>query len=138
MFGEETEEGKYDDIKLVKAPPKIQEKLVKIRDMVLYRFGSTGVVDIINTVVKTRTFYPVYLVDSLTKYTAYDCMSPTDGAFRDVILIPYGFTLRQIAKAFLLTGSVLYGFGVDGIQIGPDQVLLPSNNIIKIVNVDKD
>eukprot|EP01124_Arcella_intermedia_P000044 TRINITY_DN10023_c0_g1_i1.p1 TRINITY_DN10023_c0_g1~~TRINITY_DN10023_c0_g1_i1.p1 ORF type:complete len:375 (-),score=65.57 TRINITY_DN10023_c0_g1_i1:34-1158(-) len=138
MYGEEIPTDKKYVITgpLVKPPEKAAQSLQKLRNMVLFRYGSTGCVDVINSIIKERKFFPVYLVDSTTKFTAFDSTDKADGVFRDVALIPQGYTLRQIAKVFDLPGTVLFGHGVDGIQMGPDQPVSPTNNILKITIKD--
>jgi len=139
LLGEEPDKEKYDtSVRLAKPPAQMLEMLEKTRDMVLFRYGSTGCVDVIDMVIKTRSFFPVYIVNSLSKFTSHDSTSPKDGVFRDVVLVPQGYSLRQVAKAFDIPGTVLYGCGTDGIQIGPDQVLAPGNNILKIYTKNDD
>jgi len=41
--------------------------------MVLYRYGSTGAIDIIDKVVKTRNFFPVYLRLSKSSLFHWSC-----------------------------------------------------------------
>jgi len=123
LLGEEVDTEKYNTaVPLVKVPAQLLETLRKTRDMVLFRYGSTGCVEVIDMVIKTRNFFPVFLVDSLTKFTAHDSTSLSDGVFRDVALVPQGYTLRQVAKVFDIPGAVLFGHSTDGIQIGQDLI----------------
>jgi len=117
---------------LVEIPEKLLEKFERIRDLVLFRYGSTGCIEAVRKVVTCKGYFPVYLVKSVTTFVAVDSVSKDDGVFRDCTLAPAGLSVRKIAKLFHLSGKVLYAHGLDGVQLSPDVTVTENNNILKI------
>jgi len=130
---DEEDKKKYDtNDPLEEIPEKTREKFEKIRDAVLYRYGSTGCVQAVEKVVQSRGYFAVYLVKSTSTFTALDSVSKDDGAFRDCVLAPPGLSIRKIAKLFHLGGKVLFAHGTDGVQLSPDVIVTEKNNILRI------
>eukprot|EP01125_Pyxidicula_operculata_P016387 TRINITY_DN5627_c0_g1_i2.p1 TRINITY_DN5627_c0_g1~~TRINITY_DN5627_c0_g1_i2.p1 ORF type:complete len:262 (-),score=46.23 TRINITY_DN5627_c0_g1_i2:44-829(-) len=139
-----------DGLGLKPIPENTKEKLQKIRDMVLFRYGSTGCVEAIQTVIKKTNFFPVYLVGNMNKFTASD---GTPGVFRDGMLVPAGSTVSHIARAFgfrdrpVLYAYIFRNFSDDSnkedevtidhqtvvLRVGAEHVITPECNIIKLV-----
>jgi len=71
---------------------KNKARLEKIKDLVLYRYGSTGVQEAINVAVKHKKMIPFYWVKNLN---TYQC-DRTDGVFRDCTLVREGTTVREV------------------------------------------
>eukprot|EP01116_Phalansterium_solitarium_P010928 TRINITY_DN26527_c0_g1_i1.p1 TRINITY_DN26527_c0_g1~~TRINITY_DN26527_c0_g1_i1.p1 ORF type:complete len:445 (+),score=124.18 TRINITY_DN26527_c0_g1_i1:62-1396(+) len=107
---------------------KIRARLDKIRDLVLFRYGATGVQDAIKRAVDSRQLVPVYPVKNLHNFT-----SDGKGVFRDCMLLECGTTVREFCHALSpeMEKHFLYAEGVSGQRMGEDEVLVRDNNIIK-------
>lgn len=64
----------------------------KIKDLVIYRYGNTGVQDAINMAVQHMKMVPVFWVRNLN---TFQC-DRTDGVFRDCTLVKEGTTVREV------------------------------------------
>ena len=117
---------------LVEASDKVRKRLAGIEDMVLFRYGSTGVADVIQRAIDHRGLFPVYPVGSLTNFSAGD---NTEGAFRDVYLVRPGTTVRELAARISSELENHYGYceQLNGTRVGEDTVLTPSLNILRFV-----
>ncbi|KAJ2002710.1 hypothetical protein GGI04_002386 [Coemansia thaxteri] len=111
---------------------KTSRRLETIRDLVLFRYGSTGVQDAIVRAVESLGFLPVYPVKSLTTFGEPE--SPASGAFRDCVLVRPGTTVREFARK-LLGAQMDSGYAgaetVGGIQLAENEVIVAGKNIIK-------
>lgn len=73
-----------------------------IRDLILFRFGSTGVVEAINAAVELANVIPVYPVRSIHNFGAGNAQ---EGCFRDVMVVRKGTTFGEVAE--LISGCEL-------------------------------
>ncbi|KAJ2580096.1 hypothetical protein GGH95_002772 [Coemansia sp. RSA 1836] len=110
---------------------KARRRLETIRDLVLFRYGSTGVQDAIVRAVDALGYIPVYPVKSLATFGA----PQQSEAFRDCVLVKPGTTVREFARK-LHSQVIDHGYAgaetVGGIQLGEADVIVPGkNNIIK-------
>ncbi len=113
-------------------------RLEKIRDMVLFRYGSTGIQEAIKKAVSVKGFHPVYPVRNIHKFTCdrYSRMPPlllylvphqprllwiyrTGGVFRDCILVPPNTTIRELAHMVdrQLEQYLAYSEGISGQRV---------------------
>ncbi|KAJ2337477.1 hypothetical protein GGH91_005080, partial [Coemansia sp. RSA 2671] len=96
---------------------KAGRRLETIRDLVLFRYGSTGVQEAIVKAVDALGYIPVFPVKSLSTFGA-----PQQGAaFRDCVLVRPGTTVREFAKK-LHSQVIDRGYAgaetIGGIQLG--------------------
>eukprot|EP01126_Amoeba_proteus_P060716 TRINITY_DN8067_c0_g1_i5.p1 TRINITY_DN8067_c0_g1~~TRINITY_DN8067_c0_g1_i5.p1 ORF type:complete len:288 (-),score=36.99 TRINITY_DN8067_c0_g1_i5:92-955(-) len=144
MFGEELEPSelvRYDTSKSLKPPPEtISGKLLKIRDSVLFRYGTTGVLEVLEQVISSKKCFPVYFVDSLTKFSACDDQTQEAGVFRDCVLIPQGTTVKQSTKMVYHLGTqnkILFAHDQFNSQLSASHVVTPQGNILKLTMRNK-
>ncbi|KAJ2371942.1 hypothetical protein IW150_004361 [Coemansia sp. RSA 2607] len=109
---------------------KVRRRLENIRDLVLFRYGSTGVQDVVGRAVEALRYVPVFPVKSLVNFGA-----SSGGAFRDCVLVRPGTTVREFARS-LHSQAIDQGYAgaetVGGIQLAEDDVIVAGkNNIIK-------
>lgn len=65
----EDEEDSSDDTPLKKLDEKTKARLEKVRDLVLFRYGSTGVQDAIKKAVECKQLIAVYPVKNIHNFT---------------------------------------------------------------------
>ncbi|KAJ2611471.1 hypothetical protein H4S08_003145 [Coemansia sp. RSA 1365] len=112
---------------------KISRRLDNIRDLVLFRYGSTGVQEVIIRAVEVIGFIPVFPVKSLTTFGA--SMDNSSVAFQDCVLVKPGTTVREFARKLhnQLNLNYVGAETIGNIQLAEDDVIIPGkNNIIKI------
>jgi len=119
-----------EEAKALKMPdPKALKTLEKIRDLVLFRYGSTGVQDAIKKAVEVKGFFPAYPVKNIHKFTS----DRSGHVFKDCLLIGPGTTMREFARMVdqSLDKYFAYAEGISGQRLGEDEVVTPENNILK-------
>jgi len=134
---EDDEENPQEDRpKLKPLDDKIKNRLEKVRDLVLFRYGSTGVTDAINRAVEIKNLIPVYPVKNIRSFTC----DGSKGIFRDCMLVHPGTTVRELCK--LLSGEMdkhfLFAEGVNGQRLGEDEEITKDNNIIKFTTASTE
>ncbi|KAJ2961995.1 hypothetical protein NQZ79_g2754 [Umbelopsis isabellina] len=116
---------------------KLRTRIEKVQDhsalpdLVLYRYGSTGVHDVLKRAVEMLGVIPAYPVKSLANFSSGTGINK-GGAFRDCILIWPGTTVREFARIVHpeIDKYYLYAETVGGIKLAEDAVITEENNII--------
>lgn len=108
---------------------KQKKQLDQIRDLILFRFGSTGVVSAINAAVRNAKVIPVYLVNSIHNFGA----KVGDGCFKDVMVVREGSTFGDVAD--MISGNEIdfVECAQTGQRVGEDTVITSSNNVARFV-----
>ncbi|KAI9319173.1 45.2 kDa GTP-binding protein [Dichotomocladium elegans] len=75
---------------------KLRGRVEKVQDLVLYRYGSTGVQEVLEKAVEMLGVVPTYPVKSLASFGS--ATSTKAGAFKDCILVWPNTTVRTFAK----------------------------------------
>ncbi|KAJ2849387.1 hypothetical protein IWW36_002660 [Coemansia brasiliensis] len=113
---------------------KARRRLDNIRDLVLFRYGSTGVQEVIVRAVEAVGFVPVYPVKSVVNFGASSTDS-SSAAFQDCVLVRPGTTVREFARKMHNQLDVNFAGAetVGNLQLAEDDVIVAGkNNIIKI------
>ncbi|KAJ2289698.1 hypothetical protein IWW55_006236, partial [Coemansia sp. RSA 2706] len=113
---------------------KARRRLGNIRDLVLFRYGSTGVQDVIVRAVEALGFVPVFPVKNVTNFGASSGDS-SSAAFQDCVLVRPGTTVREFARKLHNQLDVNYAGAetIGNIQLAEDDVIIAGkNNVIKI------
>ncbi|KAJ1799406.1 hypothetical protein LPJ59_001851 [Coemansia sp. RSA 2399] len=106
---------------------RTQRRLETISDLVLFRYGSTGVQDVIVRAVEVRGFVPVFPVKSFSAAAA---------AFPECLLVRPGTTVREFARRLHSDIDREYAGAetIGGIQLAEDDVIAAGkNNVIKFL-----
>lgn len=75
------------------SPPYRHSRIEKVQDLVLYRYGSTGVQDVVLKAVEILGLVPAFPVKSLTTFANAN----GKGVFRDCVLLWPGTTVLEFA-----------------------------------------
>ncbi|RKP07409.1 P-loop containing nucleoside triphosphate hydrolase protein [Thamnocephalis sphaerospora] len=105
-------------------------------DLVLYRYGSTGVQEAVQHAVDQLHVIPAYPVRNINNFTSGE-PSRQSGVFRDCILVRPNTTVRQFARLVHPDIERHYGHAetVGGLQLGESDTVSTSNNIITFKTV---
>eukprot|EP00388_Colpodella_angusta_P014914 GDKJ01037130.1.p1 GENE.GDKJ01037130.1~~GDKJ01037130.1.p1 ORF type:complete len:431 (-),score=93.56 GDKJ01037130.1:48-1286(-) len=107
-------------------------RVEKLRDMVLFRLGSTGVQKVLNCAMALLNVIPVYPIKHNRNFSAD---KDGQGAFAEVLLVKEGTTVREFAK--MLHDELDRNFhgaeDVTGRMLAEDDCLTKENNVVRIL-----
>lgn len=133
MFYSTLEDAVEEDAGLPPLKPiekRIAKRLERISDMVLFRFGSTGVRAAINAAVELSNTVVVYPVKSLKNFSTD---ANNKGVFGDAVMVRRGTTVRELAYRVsqFIGANFAYAEGEDGRRLAEDEPITTSNMIVK-------
>lgn len=105
---------------------KLRNRIENIRDLVLYRFGSTGVIDLLKTAAGLLDLVPVYPVRNINSFTG----NSGDNVFRDCVLVKRGTTVISVARKIMGDVTIAAIEGVGGTRIGEEDTIDVGRNDI--------
>ncbi len=95
-----------------------------IRDLVLYRFGSTGVVQVLQAAADVLGLVPVFPVRNINNYGGAH-------VFRDCVLLKRGTPVGLAARRILGEVTIAAIEGVNGVRIAEDDTIdIGKNDIL--------
>lgn len=113
------------DSDLKELDEKLRARVENVRDLVLYRFGSTGVVQVLQAAAEVLELVPVYPVKNIHNYGS------ADAVFRDCVLLRRGTTVGEAARIIMGTVPLAAIEGVGGIKVAEDQPIdIGKNDIL--------
>jgi len=68
----------------------MDKRLKRVEDLVLFRYGSTGIQESIQRAIEILGYIPLYIVESINNFE-----TDTGGAFGNVFLIPPNTTIKK-------------------------------------------
>lgn len=105
---------------------KIEARIETIRDLVLYRFGSTGVVLLLQAATDVLDLVPVYPVRNIHTFGG---VSGTN-VFRDCVLVKRGTPVISVARKIMGDVTIAAIEGVGGIRVGEEDTVDRGKNDI--------
>lgn len=122
----DTYEDLGSDCGLKQLDEKLAEKVENIRDLVLYRFGSTGVVQVLQEAANVLDMIPIFTVRNINTFTG----NSGSNVFRDCILFKRGTKVGAVARAIMGEVTIAAIEGVSGRRVSPDDVIDNGKNDI--------
>ena len=105
---------------------KLKNRIENLKDMVLYRFGSTGVVQVLSRAAELLGLVPVFPVRNINSFGSG---SSGDGAvFRDCILLKKASTVKDCASKIMGDAPIAYVEGAGGIRVSEDEMIAVGKN----------
>lgn len=98
---------------------KLRNRLDNIRDLVLYRFGSTGVVQLLQVAADVLQLVPMYPVRNIHTYTG----GSGDQVFRDCILVKKGTSVVSGARTIMGDVTIAHIEGVGGGRVSEEDTI---------------
>ncbi|MCJ1431205.1 hypothetical protein MMC27_000556, partial [Xylographa pallens] len=105
---------------------KLKTRIENLRDMVLFRFGSTGVVQVLSRAADLLGLVPVFPVRNIHSFGAGGVGSAEGGSgpvFRDCVLVKRGTTVREVARKVMGDAPLAYVEGTGGVRVSEDEVV---------------
>lgn len=97
---------------------KNKTRIENLKDMVLYRFGSTGVVQVLSKAADILGLVPVFPVRNTSMFTSGQADSKV--VFRDCVLVKKNSTVADVAKKVMGDAPIAYIEGVGGMRVAED------------------
>ena len=105
---------------------KLKNRLENLRDMVLYRFGSTGVVQVLSKAAELLGLVPVFPVRNITTFSSGT--GRVNAVFRDCVLVKKNTTVGQVARKFMGDAPLAFVEGIGGIRVAEDDIVAVGKN----------
>ncbi|KAL2159655.1 hypothetical protein VTH06DRAFT_2224 [Thermothelomyces fergusii] len=128
-------EGDPDGGGLKEMDDKTRNRLENLKDMVLYRFGSTGVVQVLSKAAEILGLVPVFPVRNATTFGSGS--GDAKAVFRDCVLVKKNSTVADVARKVMGDAPIAYVEGPGGIRIAEDQIVSVGKNDILSFKVGK-
>ncbi|KAL9100867.1 MAG: hypothetical protein Q9163_003811 [Psora crenata] len=120
------EMGESDGGGLKELDEKLKTRIENLKDMVLYRFGSTGVVEALSRAAELLGLVPVYPVKNI--HGIGGSGSGSNVVFRDCVLVNKGTTVRECARKIMGDAPLAYVEGVGGVRVSEDEIVEAGKN----------
>ncbi|TPX59486.1 threonine---tRNA ligase [Spizellomyces sp. 'palustris'] len=127
----EDQESPSEGERLKPLDEKTRSRLEKVQDLVLFRYGTTGVQDVLSRAIELLGLIPMYPVRNINNFTS-GSGGRTGGVFRDCLLVQPGTTIRDFAKMVHPEIDKYYQYAetVGSRRLGEDDLVSPEINVI--------
>ncbi|KAL3479786.1 P-loop containing nucleoside triphosphate hydrolase protein [Aspergillus californicus] len=98
---------------------KLTTRVENLKDMVLYRFGSTGVVQCLSRAAEVLGLVPVFPIRNLHTFSS----GAGTAAFRDCVLVKKNSTVGDVARKVMGDIPISYIEGVGGVRVSEDEIV---------------
>jgi ribosome-binding ATPase YchF (GTP1/OBG family) len=105
---------------------KLKARVENLKDLVLYRFGSTGVVQVLTKAAELLGLTPVFPVRNVTTFSSGQAGS--NAVFRDCVLVKKGTTVAEVARKVLGDAPLAYVEGAGGVRVAEDDLVAVGKN----------
>ena len=129
------EQGDPDGGGLKEMDDKLTQRIENLKDMVLYRFGSTGVVQVLSRAAGLLGLVPVFPVKNIHTYASGN--SSTSAVFRDCVLVKKNSTVGDVARKLMGDAPIAFVEGDGGRRVADDQVVSVGKNDILSFHVGR-
>jgi len=109
---------------------KLNGRVENLKDLVLYRFGSTGVVQVLSKAAELLGLVPVFPVRNISTFSSGQAGS--NAVFRDCVLVKKGTTVAEVARKVMGDASLAYVEGAGGVRVSPDDVVSVGKNDVSV------
>ncbi|QSZ33070.1 hypothetical protein DSL72_002655 [Monilinia vaccinii-corymbosi] len=106
---------------------KLKTRIENLKDMVLYRFGSTGVVQVLSRAAELLGLVPVFPVRNVGSLIAG---SGSEKVFRDCVLVKKNTTVAECARKVMGDAPLAYVEGAGGVRVSEDAIVSVGHNDI--------
>ncbi|KAG9204306.1 hypothetical protein G6514_001380 [Epicoccum nigrum] len=107
---------------------KLKQRIENLKDMVLYRFGSTGVVQVLSRAAELLGLVPVFPVRNIQSFTSGSASSTA--VFRDCVLVKKGSTVGDVYRKVMGDAPLAYVETEGARRVAEDDVVAVGKNDI--------
>jgi len=111
---------------------KLRTRIENLKDMVLYRFGSTGVNQVLTRASEVLGLVPVFPVRNIGTFGSGEAGSAAErsAVFRDCVLVKKGSTVAEVYRKVMGDAPLAYVEGVGGVRVSEeDEVAVGKNDV---------
>lgn len=119
------EAGEADGGGLKELDEKLKTRIDNLRDLVLYRFGSTGVHQVLSRAAELLGLVPVFPVRNIGTFASGDRDS---GVFRDCVLVKKGSTVGDVYRKIMGDAPLAYVETVGAVRVSEDDLVSVGKN----------
>lgn len=109
---------------------KNRNRIENLKDMVLYRFGSTGVVQVLSKAAEILGLVPVFPVRNTSTFGSG--ASGSNAVFRDCVLVKKNTTVAEVGRKIMGDAPIAYIEAPGGIRVAEDQIVSVGKNDVCI------
>lgn len=106
---------------------KLKQRIENLKDMVLYRFGSTGVVQVLSRAAELLGLVPVFPVRNVGSFGSGQTSGST-AVFRDCVLVGKNTTVADAARKIMGDAPLAYVEGAGGVRVAEDDIVAVGKN----------
>lgn len=114
---------------------KLTNRLENLRDMVLFRFGSTGVVQVLSRASELLGLVPVFSVRNIGSFGAGGVGEGGGKVFRDCVLVKRGTSVGECYRKVMGDAPLAYVETVGGVRVSPEDEVVVGKNDVSFVFV---
>ncbi|KAJ9613940.1 hypothetical protein H2200_002076 [Cladophialophora chaetospira] len=129
------DQGDPDGGGLKEMDDKLKQRIENLKDMVLYRFGSTGVVQVLTRAAGLLGLVPVFPVKNVHTYGSGT--AGVTAVFRDCVLVKKGSTVADVARKVMGDAPIAFVEGDGGRRVAEDAVVEVGKNDILSFHVGR-
>jgi ribosome-binding ATPase len=124
------EAGEDDGGGLKEMDEKLKTRIENLKDMVLYRFGSTGVNQVLSRAADVLGLVPVFPVRNIGSFGSGEAGSVGEKAavFRDCVLVKKGSTVGDVHRKIMGDAPLAFAETVGGVRVAEDEVVSVGRN----------
>ncbi|EEH22030.1 hypothetical protein PABG_04241 [Paracoccidioides brasiliensis Pb03] len=104
---------------------KLKNRVDNLKDLVLYRFGSTGVVQALSRAAELLGLVPVFPVRNI--HTFASGTGIRNGVFKDCVLVNKNSTVGDVARKVMGDIPIAYIEGAGGTRVSEDEIISVGN-----------
>lgn len=110
---------------------KNRNRIENLKDMVLYRFGSTGVVQVLTKAAELLGLVPIFPVRSTSTFGS----GATDSkfVFRDCVLVNKNATVGDVARKVMGDAPIAFVEGVGNMRVAEDDLVAVGKNDVSAI-----
>ncbi|KAH8599394.1 P-loop containing nucleoside triphosphate hydrolase protein [Bisporella sp. PMI_857] len=105
---------------------KLKTRIENLKDMVLYRFGSTGVVQVLSRAAELLGLVPVFPVRNVNTFASG--ASGSSAVFRDCVLVKKNTTVAEVGRKIMGDAPLAYVEGSGGVRVSEDDLVAIGKN----------
>lgn len=105
---------------------KNKTRIDNLKDMVLYRFGSTGVVQVLSKAAELLGLVPIFPVRNTSTFGSGS--SDARVVFRDCVLVKKGSTVGDVARKVMGDAPIAFIEGVGNMRVAEDDLVAVGKN----------
>ena len=130
------EMGEKDGGGLKELDEKLRTRIENLKDMVLYRFGSTGVVQVLSRAAALLGLVPVFPVRHIHSFGSGS--AGENAVFRDCVLVRKGTTVKECSRKIIGDAPCAYVEGAGGVRVSEDEIIMVGKNDVSHTLCEQD